>query len=174
MKKYLLNKLWNGEESLVSVEIGIEVTNDYLVFSWIDCEKYFSGMGNAGEFIEGLWEGDVVELFIREKKSDGYFEFNLSADGAWWGCYFSSPRIREESYIINQKEFNISKNKTSINLKIPLSIFKEESLTFNITAIIEKNFLSLEKLPGEKADFHQPAYFNLIIKSKHRKISKSN
>jgi hypothetical protein len=46
-----------------------------------------------GEFFEGLWEGDVLELFIKEP-SGRYFEFNVSPQGAWWGMELSSYRER--------------------------------------------------------------------------------
>ncbi len=49
-----------------------------------------------GAFIEGLWNGDVAELFIKGK--DGrYQELNLSPSGAWWSMTLSEYRKRESS-----------------------------------------------------------------------------
>jgi hypothetical protein len=48
-----------------------------------------------GEFTEGLWNGDVIELFIGQPESEQYLEFNLAPSGAWWAAAFS--RYRERS-----------------------------------------------------------------------------
>lgn len=48
-----------------------------------------------GDFVEGLWEQDVAELFLMGP--DGrYQELNLSPGGAWWCATFSGYRQREE------------------------------------------------------------------------------
>jgi hypothetical protein len=47
-----------------------------------------------GVFVERLWEGDVVELFLLNPKTGFYIEFNLGPRGAWWCCTFDSPRKR--------------------------------------------------------------------------------
>ena len=48
----------------------------------------------SGEFIEGLWEADVAEFFLRDGETGAYQEFNVSPAGAWWTCYFSAYRQR--------------------------------------------------------------------------------
>lgn len=47
-----------------------------------------------GEYIEGLWEFDVAELFLVFRDTT-YLELNFSPTGAWWGQYFSSYRKRD-------------------------------------------------------------------------------
>jgi hypothetical protein len=51
----------------------------------------------GGEFVEGLWEGDVAELFLLNPATGFYMEFNLSPGGAWWCCAFDAPRVRSGS-----------------------------------------------------------------------------
>lgn len=48
----------------------------------------------VGDFVEGLWEHDVVEIFAAEEGSRRYQEFNLSPKGAWWTAAFSEYRER--------------------------------------------------------------------------------
>jgi len=53
-------------------------------------------LGTKGEFVEGLWEEDVAELFI--KTADGrYQEFNIGPSGAWWSMTLSGYRTRSVS-----------------------------------------------------------------------------
>jgi hypothetical protein len=52
-----------------------------------------------GEFIEGLWNEDVVEFFVMNN-SGGYQEFNVSPAGAWWTSSFSSYRKRSEEPVL--------------------------------------------------------------------------
>lgn len=51
-----------------------------------------------GEFVRGLWEYDVAELFIHSPADGAYQEFNLAPSGAWWSCHFSG--YRKESNLI--------------------------------------------------------------------------
>lgn len=46
-----------------------------------------------GRFRAGLWQGDVVELFLREVNGEGYREYHLSPAGEWWMGRFSAPRV---------------------------------------------------------------------------------
>ena len=48
----------------------------------------------CGQFVEGLWQADVIELFVREPSSAGYHEINLAPTGAWWHCRFEEYRLR--------------------------------------------------------------------------------
>jgi len=49
---------------------------------------------SGGGFVEGLWEGDVAELFLLNPATGFYVEFNLSPRGSWWCCPFDAPRER--------------------------------------------------------------------------------
>ena len=55
-----------------------------------------SSVDSRGEFVEGLWEQDVVELFLAGD-SGRYVEFNVSSQGAWWFMPFSDYRVRAEA-----------------------------------------------------------------------------
>ncbi|MFN8392703.1 MAG: hypothetical protein U0136_20595 [Bdellovibrionota bacterium] len=53
-----------------------------------------SGSSDGTAFVEGLWEFDVVELFLKDDSAPHYRELNLSPDGRWWTCLFDSYRVR--------------------------------------------------------------------------------
>lgn len=85
---------------------------------------------SRGDFIEGLWNDDVVELFVRDRNGR-YVEFNVSADGAWWFMPFADYRIRAQD--------NCAPPQAAI------SIFREElqwqvRLSFDVNCLLE--FLS--------------------------------
>jgi hypothetical protein len=43
-------------------------------------------------YLEGLWERDVVELFLLDSKTGKYLEFNFCPINAWWSCEFECYR----------------------------------------------------------------------------------
>jgi hypothetical protein len=50
-----------------------------------------------GDFVEGLWEHDVAELFIMAPEGR-YQELNLSPCGAWWSATFDEYRKRSAAW----------------------------------------------------------------------------
>lgn len=101
-------------------------------------------INSAGDFVEGLWERDLVEIFLGQANSASYQEWNLSADGAWWAMSFKSYRERDPNstkplgveVFVSREDGNTS---WIGGLKIPLSSLgaplSEES-TVHITGII--------------------------------------
>lgn len=49
----------------------------------------------SGEFVEGLWEFDVAEVFVQDAHG-AYQEFNLAPNGAWWSMTHSEYRVRSK------------------------------------------------------------------------------
>lgn len=47
-----------------------------------------------GEYVEGLWNRDVAELFIKSPEGR-YQEFNVAPSGAWWAMTLSEYRKRD-------------------------------------------------------------------------------
>ncbi|MFT3992280.1 MAG: hypothetical protein QM680_12810 [Luteolibacter sp.] len=125
-----------------------------------------------GVFLPELWKYDVAEVFIAHPPSGRYFEFNLAPNGAWWCCEFTAPRQRAQ-----QEEERMPGVETYADLApdggwlaamaLPLDLLKArldfgETSTLNVAMILnspEQRFLSVEPLPGESPDFHQPASF---------------
>lgn len=119
-----------------------------------------------GEFIAGLWEYDVAELFVSDPSTGQYLEFNLSPNGAFWGCAFDAPRMASKV----QPDFQslrswsrLEKQAWEATLTIPLSFLPSlGDARFNITGVLldeHQRFFTHAKLPGQQPDFHQPEHF---------------
>ncbi|MCL1892981.1 MAG: hypothetical protein FWG02_01925 [Holophagaceae bacterium] len=121
-----------------------------------------------GEFIEGLSEADVVELFLLNPNTGFYIEFNLSPHGAWWCCTFESPRVRsvEMPNILHgvKTNANISQKGWDSSLLVPLKslpshlAFDTKTTRGNITFCLgqPQQYFSMADLGGETPDFHRP------------------
>jgi hypothetical protein len=125
-----------------------------------------------GVFMEGLWEHDVIELFLADPDSGAYLEFNLASNGAWWAAKFIAPRTRaltqpNFSSAISSHAQEISDDEWCAAICIPLAFLEKEisfsgKTTANATAILnspQQTFHSIHKLPGDVPDFHQPTEF---------------
>lgn len=119
---------------------------------------------NAGDFIEGLWESDVVEFFICEQNSTRYQEFNLSPAGAWWSCLFSEYRKRNKTQPIKQTSTITSTFTTDECRGVLLETKLDElaiNFALNVASKINVNFilngniyLSWAEYKGIEPDFH--------------------
>lgn len=65
---------------------------------WFVCALPGGGrsLSSRGEFFEGLWEGDVAELFIKAPSGE-YQELNIAPSGAWWSMTLDEYRVRRAS-----------------------------------------------------------------------------
>jgi hypothetical protein len=135
-----------------------------------------------GQFQAELWRHDVAELFLADRASGRYLEFNLAPNGAWWSCGFVAPRVRAEP-----EERALPGVMTYADLApdgawlaaaaIPVESLGEW-LEFgadsrgNVTMILGspgQRFLTAATLGGGEPDFHQPASFpRLRREPRHR------
>lgn len=86
---------WEGQPPPCALSFVVAFTPDALLFGGEvsegpRCDRSL----RAGEFVEGLWAHDVIEMFVREPASERYFEINLAPTGAFWVCLFESYRRR--------------------------------------------------------------------------------
>ena len=122
---------------------------------------------SSGEFVEGLWEQDVAELFIKES-SGRYQEFNVSPGGAWWSVALSSyrtrepalPELREPIIRVELQEgrwrvvFGVDRSCLAVELT--------DNSRLHVSGISHKPqraFLSSCPVPGVDPDFHHPDAF---------------
>lgn len=72
---------------------------------WFLCDleggQMWSRDRSKGEFVEGLWEADVGEFFLKDSNGR-YQEFNLAPSGAWWSVVLESYRSRASDYAVPQ------------------------------------------------------------------------
>lgn len=123
---------------------------------------------NHGRFVEGLWESDVIELFLLNPQTGFYMEFNLGPRGAWWRCDFDSPRNRVtagpgplEGVTTRAAPSETAWDSTlTVSLKsLPQKLAFDASTTKgNITFCLGRpqQFVSLANLGGGTPDFHRP------------------
>lgn len=52
-----------------------------------------TGECHHGDFVEGLWNGDVAELFIMDEDAK-YQELNIAPSASWWSMTLGSYRER--------------------------------------------------------------------------------
>jgi hypothetical protein len=127
-----------------------------------------------GEFVEGLWDFDVTEFFIR---SEGgvYQEFNISSDGAWWSMLFSGYRQRS-AQARKPEGTTIAVHPTADGwtsfFGIPrreLQVPFEEVFSIHVSAIIhgedEPRFLTSAGRPTFAPDFHDERCFGRVVRT---------
>ncbi len=125
-----------------------------------------------GSFTEGLWEYDVAELFLANPEFGTYLEFNLAPNGAWWAAKFDSIRVRSDAQpafedAVSTFSEGFAQEGWCAALSVPLDLLGRElgyseSTLGNVTAILNtprQTFHTVAKLPGDEPDFHQPAGF---------------
>jgi hypothetical protein len=175
LPRMVLARTHNGAKSPISLEytFAIDLRNIYLgVFNanqFQNVQKY-----PKESFVEGLWEQDVIELFLRDDTTENYQELQLSPSGAWWTSAFSAPRVKMEydftgtkakvtSGVDHQDEWvvlTLSRDTLKINCS-----FSNDSYC-NICACIgdkERHYLSATSFPGAEPNFHQPAFFSPML-----------
>lgn len=130
----------------------------------------------CGDFIEGLWDFDVAELFLSNPSNGHYLEWNLSPNGAWWAASFSAPRSRITSLerwqsMVKTFAFTDHSQLWCAAIQIPVTILQDEihfssESCANVSAVLHEpdpKFISFNPLPGKSPDFHQPSAFSKII-----------
>lgn len=123
---------------------------------------------SQGDFIEGLWNSDVVELFIGDRQGR-YVEFNVSADGAWWFMPFADYRIRAQDGC-DSPQVDVSIVRDDSQWQVRLSFQISSLLTF-LSGIDQSHFSAIhyqEGVPvyissragrGGEPDFHLSSCF---------------
>lgn len=111
-----------------------------------------------GSRVEGLWEHDVVELFL-VGPGHQYLEIELGAGGHFLVLGFDSIRHRSESYESFAPVLRFQKTGEKIwtsSLTIPWKMVPENLRALNAFAIMAGQFLAYSPVPGDEPDYHQP------------------
>ena len=126
-------------------------------------------------FVEGLWKRNVVELFLGNPITGRYLEVHLAPCFAWWSCFFSSVRQREQPHgrplPLAAIEHRANKGNTQWQATVRLDaavicqmleVMDVSGLHGNYAAVVmpasaPAAFFSYASLPGQTPDFHQPA-----------------
>jgi hypothetical protein len=175
-----MNKDWDGLE--LRPPLGFTIASDSSNLWFVSARQAPATChprSEPGRFLEGLWECDVAELFLADPRSGAYLEFNLAPNGAWWAAKFNAPRARTQIQpdfpsIITSHASDFSDETWCSAISIPLPFLEQEirfgvDTTANATAILNsplQTFHSAQKLPGTVPDFHQPASFPLLSRTR--------
>ena len=119
-----------------------------------------------------LWEETCLELFLGTKRSDGYWEFNVSPAGHWNVYRFTSYRkgMREEPAIASLP-FRVLAQPGAIRFSLDLNLGKilpsGESIEVGVCAVLRtiagKTSHWALAHPGPRPDFHRRDGFLLNI-----------
>jgi hypothetical protein len=124
----------------------------------------------AGEYCEGLWEGDVFELFLKEP-GGRYLELNISPEGAWWAMEHTSyrtrvPYLRPPKVVHLDTEVLEGRWSALIGLErdsLPFPV--TPSMKVHVSGIVyggETVYISSHSVPTEEPDFHREEVFQGI------------
>lgn len=119
----------------------------------------------AGTRVHGLWQYDVVELFL--SGPDGYTELELGPGGHFLLLRFSAPRFLSDACEFLQLPLYLTPLEAdgrswSCRTLVPWSVLPSDVERLNAYVIVGTHFLCWAPLPGEKPDFHQPQRFPLL------------
>lgn len=98
-----IDRYWNGKSSLK--EKGLKwknltrvrsARNEDTLFFYFQC--WFDALNVNPEWsatgpLRGLWEKDVVEVFLKPESCDDYFEIEISPLGQWLDVHVIKPRV---------------------------------------------------------------------------------
>lgn len=174
-----LGKDWHGDPVRPAAAFSLAMDDRCLWFvAHHDEAACFDAETRPGRFHAGLWRHDVAELFLADPVSGRYFEFNLAPNGAWWCCEFTAPRVRAWEKDIAMPDVLTRAVITDTGawlaaIALPLDLLRARidfgpRTLANVAFILgspQQRFISAAKLPGDEADFHQPAHFTQIVLS---------
>ncbi len=85
---------WRGTPSPRAAEVALVLDDaDLHLAAWVSGPAWVFEDSVPGRCRPGLWQRDVVELFLGDREGDGYREYHLSPGGEWWMGCFAAPRV---------------------------------------------------------------------------------
>ena len=123
-----------------------------------------------GDFVEGLWEYDVAELFVRDARG-AYQEFNVSPTGAWWSMTHTEYRVRSNDsrparcLSVTTKVFDGQWEVVAAFERKSLQVPVEEGSLLHVTGIhyaAKPIYLSSNPPHDLAPDFHHPSCFSAV------------
>ena len=126
----------------------------------------------------GLWESTCFELFLRNKRSNYYLEFNLAPTGNWNCFSFEDYRDTMREYSgVNRIDITFRKSDNHIILSAEIELkgmrlfqmedFEDGDVKAGLSCVLEntqqlKSYWALKHY-GKKPDFHTEENFNIKL-----------
>ncbi len=151
---------WSGRPLQAPLEYSLAFFPGGLALSGSIARELSSLPGQRPEFQAGLWQGDVVELFLGQRDSEEYLELN------WWAQHFGSYRKASQEQTCESLEPQIyslpGKQSWQFYLSLELALPPVEQRTCNVSAIFgshQRDYLTACPPPekASEADFHLSA-----------------
>jgi hypothetical protein len=156
-----IQKDWYDKEirPAISFFLSIDSTHIELGFSR-QAPALLHPSARTEEFVEGLWNYDVIELFLSTGE-ESYLELNLSPQCAWWAMHFSSHRVRDNSDPrVRLVEQGHSLKAESTNYRAVFNCNRKFKLEGNVCGIIgigpRQHFSLHQAESNAELDFHSP------------------
>ena len=154
--------------SVTGVEVELTATDwdDVLMEFHITGERVALPEWQISERGDELWKTTCFEAFLKESKSERYFEFNFSPSTRWAAYAFDSYRkgMRDLELAVGPHvEFDPA-HPLDLSVDLDLSDMPNVPMLASISAVIEEqdgtmSYWALAHPPGEKPDFHHPDCF---------------
>jgi len=167
-----LDRDWYGDRVIGRPKWALWIHGGNLHFrGGADMPPFCLDKDQGGSFVEGLWDGDVAELFLFNPATGYYLEFNLSPKGSWWCCAFDAPRRRTVPSLApllgTRTESAMTEAGWNSALVLPLSslpaalAFDPETTKGNVSFCLgsPQRCITLADLGDGKPDFHRPDRF---------------
>lgn len=165
---------WFGNPPRHPAQFSLSLQGNLLHYQFwaLKAPDYDTAHG-CGDFVEGLWERDVAELFLMGPQGD-YHEFNLSPSGAWWCASFSGYRQRihaqpcPSAQVFSRAEEASWTTSLTFDLR-DIPCLGEEGLQrarLSVTAILcpsEPEYFCYGHQSGGQPDFHSPGTFLPVL-----------
>lgn len=163
--KLPVSRYWSGEPCgdasycaqvwLSHSEAGVKIQVEAAVL-----EEQLIPEGSTDKPFDGLWDYDVVELFLVGENGH-YLEVELGAGGHWLVLSFDAVRHRSNSHLDLEAVRTFEKDATTwkSSIVIPWELIPQPVKSLNAYAICQGSFLAYNPVPGVIADYHQPETF---------------
>lgn len=164
-----ISSTWNGL-SIPSAEIARISLNLGRKFLEIEVDSPFHDDPpplEAPGSLDGLWNFEVVEVFIADRQGVAYSEVELSPWGHFLGLRFVAPRVREGAHFPVSFDSARTGDRWSGRATIDRRFLPADPCRANAFAIHglanDRRYLAAAPLPTKVPDFHRPADFPRIF-----------
>jgi hypothetical protein len=166
-----LHQLWNGTPAPAGAggPVHIDLSATRLALSWdLALPSPVRIPPSKPGFTDGLWDFDVLELFLRPAADPArYLELEFGPGGHWLALAFSGVRRRSAEIrgLGPALHNDLTGTRWHGRAELPLSGLEPHAgpppWTGLLTAVLGNGagrlHLAWPRLPGERPDFHQPA-----------------
>ncbi len=161
---------WHGKPLPTPLSWSVALDPEAL---WLVCSLPGGGRSSStgGEFVEGLWEEDVAELFIKSPNGV-YQELNLAPSGAWWSMTLDEYRVRRgtprrpEVRFMSTSFADDSWSVIAAFYRSSLEVAVSPEALLHVSAMWYREepwFLSSCPPAGIAPDYHHPGCFEPVV-----------